>query len=121
MKIPLSDKMLAKLFVNSKLTRTGKVYLSKRVDHNLKLPTKAIPNYILKLYEEYLLNPMLFKTSRTKSYFRKYKLLLERYNLIENTSRNRIKARDNWNQYMRDYRQKQKELNSARLRVSRRI
>jgi len=97
------------LLLNSRLTKPGKLYLRKHID-NFKIPVNMIPNYILRLFSEFSDDPVAFEAERTKPYFRKCKSLMRRYNLIESKRKNKNRARDNWNQYMRDYRMKRKSM-----------
>ena len=99
--------LLNSTLTNFTVTKTGKMYLKKRIDH-LKIPQKMIPNYVLVMFNEFSNNPVVFEATKKKGYFQKCVSLMRRYNLLERKKKKEKMTKDEWNNYMRNYRMKRK-------------
>ena len=95
---------------NNKITKTGKIYLCKKLNKSVFLSNNAIPNFILKMLDSYQQDPVQFQTNRSQKYYNSCIAIMRRYNLLEKNSK--LKARDNWKEYMKQYRNKKKQANN---------
>ena len=100
---------------NNKITKTGKIYLCKKLNKSVSLPNNAIPNFILKMLDSYQQDPVQFQTNKSQKYYSSCIAILRRYNLL--AKENKPKARDNWKEYMRQYRNKKKLANNQCITI----